>query len=307
MSYVNSKISLYKSVTDCTPSPRTITLGDFLDFHNWKDQVDFVRASSTKAERKERKLSLPAVTMSGVFAGRGADKLIQHSGLLCLDIDRQDNNHIPDFTQLKYQFANFQEVVYAGASVSGIDNGLFVVIPISRPDQHRQHFNAIRNDLEKVFNIVIDNSCSDVSRLRFVSYDMQPVFNFNAKAYTKTAPDRIQPQSASRQMTTYKPRIEGTGTTTERVETCVQMICNTHTDITGHYSDWMKIAFALNSEFGEAGRQYFHEVSQYHPEYDLEEADRKYNQCRQPGRITIASFFEVCKRYGITWKQNAVA
>ena len=111
MAYVNSKISLYKSVTDCTTSPRTITLGNFLDFHNWKAQVDFVRAAPTKAERKERKLSLPAVTMSGVFAGRGADKLVQHSGLLCLDIDRQDNNHIPDFNQLKYEFSNFMEVV----------------------------------------------------------------------------------------------------------------------------------------------------------------------------------------------------
>jgi hypothetical protein len=300
-------MSYYDNVKE-KDSSATIKVSDFLDGHRWKDRVDYVRAASTTAERKRRKLELPAVTPSGVFFGRGKDYLIEHSRLLCLDIDRKDNPHILNFTDLKYQLGNILHTAYAGASVSGIENGVFALIPIKHPALHESHFKAIQDDLQRAFDIRIDKACKDVSRLRFVSYDLNPVWNWRAEPYEKLyrKPDN-SPANKPRQMTTYKPRIEGTGTTAERVETCIQMICNTHTDITSHYSDWMKIAFALNSEFGEAGRQYFHEVSQYHPEYDLEEADRKYNQCRQPGRITIASFFEVCKRYGITWKQNAVA
>ena len=46
-------------------------------------------------------------------------------------------------------------------------------------------------------------------------------------------------------------------------------------DITPTYSDWLTIAFALVSEFGEDGRAIFHRLSRFNPNYDYDDADRQ--------------------------------
>ena len=148
-----------------------------------------------------------------------------------------------------------------------------------------------------------------MSRLRFVSYDEQPVWNFNAKPYTKTAPDRIEPQSAPRRpvrANKYPTNINHQDKTRERVEACISTICSRCIDITEGYLNWSMIGFSIRSEFGEDGRQYFHEVSQYHPGYDQDKTDRKYDEYKPSSPITIATFFQVCKEHGVSWKESVL-
>lgn len=74
-------------------------------------------------------------------------------------------------------------------------------------------------------------------------------------------------------------------------------------DITSTYSDWLTIAFALVSEFGEDGRAIFHRLSRFYPHYDYNDADRQYSHCLNDGsrEITIASLFHIAKLYGVRW------
>jgi hypothetical protein len=79
-------------------------------------------------------------------------------------------------------------------------------------------------------------------------------------------------------------------------------------DITPTYSEWLAIGFALVSELGEEGRQLFHRISQFNPDYDYKEADRQYNRCLKDGsrEITIATLFHIAKSHGIAIGHDSV-
>ena len=72
-------------------------------------------------------------------------------------------------------------------------------------------------------------------------------------------------------------------------------------DITALYADWLAIAFALVSEFGEAGRPLFHRISRFNADYSTREADKQYSACLRDGsrQITIATLFHLAKSHGI--------
>ena len=67
------------------------------------------------------------------------------------------------------------------------------------------------------------------------------------------------------------------------------------------YSDWVNIGFAFADEFGETGRNLFHRVSQYHPEYSTQECDKQFDNCmkaRGQG-VSLKTFFYHAKEAGI--------
>jgi hypothetical protein len=86
------------------------------------------------------------------------------------------------------------------------------------------------------------------------------------------------------------------------VETIIQRLESTHTDITASYSDWRDIGFAFADEFGEAGRDYFHRVSRYYPGYSQSNCDKQYDNClKSSGHgVTIKSFFHLAQQAGIS-------
>ena len=60
-----------------------------------------------------------------------------------------------------------------------------------------------------------------------------------------------------------------------RVETLIAQLQAAHADITADYNDWLKTGFALASEYGESGRNYFHAISALNPGYRQYECDKK--------------------------------
>ena len=63
------------------------------------------------------------------------------------------------------------------------------------------------------------------------------------------------------------------------VEVIITRIEAAHTDITANYSDWRDIGFALADEFGESGREYYHRVSRFYPNYSSTDCNKQYDQC----------------------------
>ena len=89
--------------------------------------------------------------------------------------------------------------------------------------------------------------------------------------------------------------------TRAKVERIVSLIEQKGIDITNGYANWLKVGFALTSEFQEAGRGFFHRVSRQNAEYNTSDADKQYNKClaaRGDG-VTIATFFQMAKDTGI--------
>lgn len=172
-------------------------------------------------------------------------------------------------------------------------NGLFVVIPISNPSKHREHFKA----LEKMFysfGITVDKSCINESRLRYVSHDPNPYINEKAKVYTKTY---IEPKQV------YKPASIPTYDNDDLLplDICVEKCERSHIDVTRTEIEWFQVGSALSNGLGESGRPYFHRLSSLYPSYRRTETDRKYDYCIRHGKTAFEWLFRHFGTYRITY------
>ena len=89
--------------------------------------------------------------------------------------------------------------------------------------------------------------------------------------------------------------------TATRVESLIAQLKASHTDITSGYTEWLKVGFAIASEFGETGRTYFHDISALYTGYDATECDKKYDECLKSdnGRTNIATLFYLAEQQGV--------
>ena len=92
------------------------------------------------------------------------------------------------------------------------------------------------------------------------------------------------------------------------IETVTLRIEEARVDITSSYADWRDLGFALSDALGEAGRDYFHRLSRFHPEYSAAEADKQYDRCLRAGGhgITIKTFYQLAKGHGISLVTRSV-
>lgn len=90
-------------------------------------------------------------------------------------------------------------------------------------------------------------------------------------------------------------------TADSRLEATVQAIEQAGIDISVSYEIWVSLGFSLASELQESGREYFHRISRFHPEYSHKEADEQYTKCLKASGsgVTIASFYHHAKSAGI--------
>ena len=92
-----------------------------------------------------------------------------------------------------------------------------------------------------------------------------------------------------------------TTTSMEEVERIIQYIESNSTDITSAYSDWVNIGFAFADEFGESGRNLFHRISQFYPDYSSQECDKQFDNCLKANGqgVSLKTFFYHAKQAGI--------
>lgn len=77
---------------------------------------------------------------------------------------------------------------YAGLSVGG--DGLCCIFRIAYPERHKAHFYALVDEIQERTPLIVDESGSDVVRLRVASYDPQPYFTPDAPPYLYYKPNK---------------------------------------------------------------------------------------------------------------------
>jgi hypothetical protein len=87
----------------------------------------------------------------------------------------------------------------------------------------------------------------------------------------------------------------------KEVEEIISRIEAKSIDIATAYSDWRDIGFALAAEFNEQGREYFHRISHFYPDYSASECDKQFDKCLKANGsgITLKTFFHKAKSAGI--------
>ena len=289
-SLFDTKISYYSNVENNVGTE--ISLRDFLFCDKYKEQIEHIRSIKDEELQKSLKKQLPLATISGTFAPtRKAENLVVHSNLLCIDIDKKDNLDVTWFDDLKHEWHNISQILYAGHSTRG--EGWFAIFRIAYPDKHKAQFEALQRDFA-CSGLVIDRACKDVCRMRFISYDPEPYVNEAATLYNKVW---VEPKPTT--------HVSYSGCEDmEQVEKCCQIIAARGIDITATYDDWFRVGAALAS-LGERGRSLYHLVSSQNAKYKAAETDKKFdNFLRNVSSINIGTFFHICSQHGINWKED---
>lgn len=291
------KVSLFQNFKTRIPQ-KTVNLFEWLKDPIHKQNIEYFRGLPME-DRKKVKEMLQCITASGVFSVRRLDGLIQHSGIICIDIDAKENPGITDFEYLRDQISNMSNVAYCSLSASG--KGVFCLIPIKFPEKHKEHFNALKMDFLK-YNIVIDISCSDVSRLRISSYDERSYTNPNAVVYTNL----LRMEIPKKEVYLKQEKLDKRGNSRSfsdsktKVFEIVALIEESNTDITGNYAQWFQIGCAIANEFGEDGRAVFHSVSMPYSKYSSVKTDAQFDRCIESKySYSIGTFFYWAEYYGL--------
>lgn len=112
----------------------------------------------------ELKRNLPAVMFSGRFKRRSSKEITEHSGMICMDVDKIQN------PSQKVDEMRFDPHIVA-AFVSPSGNGLKAIFAIpAEIDKHQDSFEAAKRYLS-TYGLEADESGKDVSRLCFLSHD----------------------------------------------------------------------------------------------------------------------------------------
>jgi len=267
------------------------------------------RAASLFDQYKQQKRYMPLATMGGVFTDGGRiDDMLSASKVLCIDIDNTKptdfykyegkeipNHHIKDWNQLKWQLSRLPFVAYAGLSIGGY--GLFLLIPIETESLYSEYWRCLEYLFSRHLNITIDAQTKDITRPRFISYDAQPYINENAEVFKIQLPEK-------RTTMPFRRYSSSSSSSTEKVRKCVDEIERRNIDITSNYGDWIDIASALFNEFGEAGKQYFERISRFYPNACEREINSKWKQNKNRSKVGIGTFFEICSRYGVRFRES---
>lgn len=160
-----------KTTAGCLPYDSTLEQEiDAIQTGKHLDVINELRHIEDHEQRRTFKAAkLPCFTVSSICKDwRKTENITAHTGLICIDIDAHNNQHITDWPKLRDDiFINGKSVVACFISASG--KGLAVIFKIL-PAHHFQVFNTIAHELATI-NITIDVQCKDLVRVRFSSYD----------------------------------------------------------------------------------------------------------------------------------------
>jgi len=279
---MKKNVSIYQGFKDST-SQQELDLEIFLDnirTGQWQDQIIKVRAAKSKEEKKEYKSSLSSITTSGTFSKRTKAGIKKHSGFICIDIDDCDANEV------KAQICTDDYIYAAFTSCSG--HGVAAIYKIN-PDKHEEAFLGLSQYLYKNHDINIDEQCKDVTRLRAASWDPDIYINEKAKKFCRYI-------KASEKTKIPKKKVIYVKSDFDYI---IKQIVDSNIDITSNYYAWIRIGFALNKHFGTAGEDYFHLISQQHPEYDHSKTSRKYKNLGTGDAVNLGTIYYLAKQAGI--------
>jgi len=276
------ELSIFTGFTKVVAVNTYETIAEVIRNGQYKGKVEVLQKLLAKGKDKEyskQKKTLPAFTPSGRFVGgRKMVNLLEYSKLIILDIDKLDKEELINIKEKA-----IQDKYTRSCFVSPSGKGLKILVKTENSvAKHKETFLKIQEYYEKLLDIIIDSSGKDVTRLCFFSYDENLYLNPQSKTFKTPIEMSIQSD----------------------IEKLIEVINGTRNDITSNYDDWLKIGFAIESEFGESGRNYFHEISKINSDYNAETCNEQYDKCVKNNNsgITIKTLFHIAKQNGIVIK-----
>jgi predicted P-loop ATPase len=249
----------------------------------WQDLVLKARASKQSGDLdnyKKIKSKAQAITGSAIMkdGSRSDNNIKEFNGFIVIDIDGQVNE---DLKNDKYS-----AIVHR--SFGGDGMAIFVRI---NPDKFLDSFNGLAQYYLENYNITIDPSCKNPSRLRYISYD--PDIYVNEKSLKFIAKDVKRFEAPKNTNFIY---------TKSDFDNILEQIKERQIDLCQeNYQRYFNIGLALFDKFGSSGEETFHFICQFGNKYKREDASKKWaNICKTAqGKVKIGTFYYYCKDAGI--------
>lgn len=258
----------------------------------WQRAVENVRAKEGAAYKLAKAL-LPAVTVSGQYKTRAKNvpldkRLVEHSGYICLDIDKKDNPKMRTIDLIDNQcLAQFVSPSGEGIKI------IYRCTPTREPAEHRRIYDAAVLRLQKMgIKLKVDPIVKSIASLQYVSYDPEAFYIPKTKLVIKPLPEPKRVMKAP-----------STNVLSDMQELEVYVDALGNKDITGEYENWLNLAFGLSYTLGEHGRAIFHKLSSNYKGYSKEECDEQYDAClernvKDVGKpITISSVYQLINSF----------
>ena len=146
---LDKKVTIFKNLTD-TQTPFVQTIGQVLA-HIKKPKesslaiINRIRSGEATKDEKKR---LPIICFSGVFSSRDDSSLMEHSGLMVIDFDKINAEEAKRILSLD------KHTLICFTSPSG--NGLKLVVRITNPERHRDHYRSIIRYYDANYGLEVD-------------------------------------------------------------------------------------------------------------------------------------------------------
>lgn len=275
------KVSLYNTVK--STEKHDISIDDYCEMilkGKYQDMVLTARAVKKDEEKyKSLKSKMPCVTGSAIMnqGSKVASNIFEMNGLICLDIDDEvDINMIQRINSDDYTFISHR-------SFGG--DGLCVFVKIN-PNKFIESFHELAQYYWDKFNLAIDQSCKNKNRLRYLSYDPYLFKNENSKKFI--AKTKIKTEKKKESFVFAKNDFTEILEKVKDIDLCQD-----------DYKRYCDIGFAIGSQFGINGLDYFKAICQSGSKYDPKSIEKHYKNFCKDGGITIATFYHYVKEAGI--------
>lgn len=275
------KVSLYNTVK--STEKHDISIDDYCEMilkGKYQDMVLTARAVKNDDEKyKSLKSKMPCVTGSAIMnqGSKVASNIFEMNGLICLDIDDEvDINMIQRINSDDYTFISHR-------SFGG--DGLCVFIKIN-PNKFIESFHELAQYYWDKFNLAIDQSCKNKNRLRYLSYDPYLFKNDNSKKFI--AKTKIKTEKKKESFVFAKNDFTDILEKVKDIDLCQD-----------DYKRYCDIGFAIGSQFGINGLDYFKAICQSGAKYDPKAIEKHYKNFCKDGGISIATFYHYVKEAGI--------
>jgi len=212
---------------------------------------------------KTLKIKLPIVTFCGTFKnGRKLENLDVYSNIMILDIDHID---LSNTDNIKEKLTNDNYIYSVWLSPS--NEGLKALVKINgTPKEHKSSFNSLKEYFKTKYDIELDNSGCDITRLCFVSWDENLYLNTNSEIYTDKLIIEVVNETKSKKSILSKSlnksayATEGLNKPEHRkmINLIIKFLKRKDLSITNSFDKWLRVALAIASTFSyDIGEKYF--------------------------------------------------
>ena len=319
---LNTSVSIFRSKD--SRDVRDVSIGAVLRAFKSEQYANTVKEarrmlnSGDEAGYKAKKGELPVVTFSGTFAGGHAKKnLKEYSNVVVLDIDDLAEEDLKRAQQClaedEFVFAYWKSPSNQG--LKGLVRLEYSYEEDALNERHNNAFDQLEAHFLEHYGIALDSSGSDYSRLCFACWDSDLVLKAEAVPFAVQPPAKKESKKKAvgrpkAEAAEEKPILVGLKNLKGRnnpfkrreMESIIRYLKKKNKSITFHYSDWVKVAFAIVDTFNpDLGKKYFVQLSEMDAgKFDEAECLRMLDYCyrNSRGNITFATIVFKAKKLG---------